>query len=77
MPSAQAVGRWVLTEQPLLEGESPAEIVRRLGAGAVDIVRLAIRGQAPSPPAELTPAARTGIRQALSPWARELLDQED
>lgn len=73
MRSAHAVGRWVVTEQPSLDGDSPAAIVRNLGGAALDVLRQAIEGPAPAPPQEFDEQSRAALEEALSPAMRAAL----
>jgi hypothetical protein len=75
MPDREAVGRWMLTHQPSLDGDSPADAVLRHRTAAYDLLLSAIH--ATSPAAELEPrssefwtAFEAGLPEATAARAR-------
>jgi Flp pilus assembly protein TadG len=53
MGEPRAVGRWLLTEQPLLRGVSPANLLLSLGASGQEVVRQLAVGVSPVNPADV------------------------
>lgn len=73
MGSAEAVGRWVTTETPQLEGKSPADVLLEEGDDGLERVRLSMLPPTPSA-TSLRPEVRDEMLAALSPGVRAIYE---